>query len=118
MSALESARGFLVPVDLVADVNQKYSQQVLALEEYINKVIIHFLETWQLITFYKQIYNDWLQSVQPTITKRLEVPLMTRNSETGLLENNFDLQLLKLFAEIFWWQRMGKEIPYHFKSIV
>lgn len=38
MSALESARGFLVPVDLVADVNQKYSQQVSALEEYINKV--------------------------------------------------------------------------------
>ena len=38
MKSLESAKGFLVPVDLVADVNQKFSLQTTTLEEYINKV--------------------------------------------------------------------------------
>jgi hypothetical protein len=38
MKSLESAKGFIVPVDLVADVNQKFSLQVTTLEEYINKV--------------------------------------------------------------------------------
>jgi hypothetical protein len=44
MNTLESAKGFLVPVDLVADVNQKFSLQATTLEEYINKVsYIYFI---------------------------------------------------------------------------
>lgn len=84
MKALENAKGFLAPVDSVAEANQQFSLLATALEEYINKM-----------------YNEWLLSVQPTVSKRLEVPLMTRSSEAGLLENNFDLHLLKYVLVLF-----------------
>ena len=38
MKALENAKGFLAPVDSVAEANQQYSLLSTALEEYINKV--------------------------------------------------------------------------------
>lgn len=45
-----------------------------------------------------QTYYEWLETVNPSVYKKLEVPLMIRNAETGFLENNFDVSLLRLVS--------------------
>ena len=79
--------------------------------------------------FIQKKYNDWLEDLNSlgttNLTSRLETPLMLKTtssadaalhsrSKKGYLECNFDRPLLKLFAEVHYWQFFNGEvqIPY------
>ncbi|KAI0228083.1 Dynein heavy chain 2, axonemal [Lamellibrachia satsuma] len=79
----------------------QYQGLCQALEEYMRK------------TFY-----DWTLTVDKEPMKLLEVPLMCRSQEKpGMIDINFDKALLKLFAEIHYWERMMFEIPHYASEV-
>ena len=76
--------------------------------------------------FIQKKYNDWIEELNglgsTNLTSRLEKPLMIKTStgtgqskaKKGFLECNFDRPLMKLFAEVHYWQFFNGEvqIPY------
>uniref|UniRef100_A0A8C4S375 Dynein axonemal heavy chain 2 n=1 Tax=Erpetoichthys calabaricus TaxID=27687 RepID=A0A8C4S375_ERPCA len=61
----------------------------------------------------RKIFTEWNQTLDKNNLKRLEMPLMTRSQEkTGLMQVNFDKDLLKMFNEIHYWQRLYFEVPH------
>ena len=74
-----------------------YEQLVAALDEFVRKT-----------------FNDWAIMVDRQSFKRLECPLMVRSQvQRNLLDINFDHYLLKLFAEINYWEILMFEIPHY-----
>jgi dynein heavy chain, axonemal len=97
MNSLNSAY-FLTPSGIMTDAKIQYETLHSALEDYISK---SFLE--------------WNGSVSPTLTEKLNEPLMTRNG--GKLAVKFDKDLLRLFAEITYMQRLKCDAPFHVKEL-
>ncbi|XP_062301425.1 dynein axonemal heavy chain 2 [Scomber scombrus] len=57
-------------------------------------------------------FSEWSQSLDGHYLKRLEQPLLVRSKDkTAKLNINFDSNLLKLFSEIHYWDRLKFEIP-------
>ena len=62
--------------------------------------------------FFVQFYI--IYSLVHFYRKRLECPLMVRSTiKRQLLDINFDHYLLKLFAEISYWELLMFEIPHY-----
>ncbi|TMS02261.1 Dynein heavy chain 2, axonemal [Larimichthys crocea] len=60
----------------------------------------------------RKYYSEWSQNLDGQYIKRLELPLMVRcKDKTGKLDINFDKDLLNLFSEIYYWERLKFEIP-------
>uniref|UniRef100_A0A3Q3RVK4 Dynein axonemal heavy chain 2 n=1 Tax=Mastacembelus armatus TaxID=205130 RepID=A0A3Q3RVK4_9TELE len=60
----------------------------------------------------RSTYNMWSQSLDGHYLKALEQPLMVRcKDKTSKLNINFDNNLLNLFSEIYYWDRLKFEIP-------
>ncbi|XP_042367999.1 dynein axonemal heavy chain 2 [Plectropomus leopardus] len=57
-------------------------------------------------------FSEWSQSLEGQYLKRLEQPLMVRcKDKSNKLDVNFDKNLLNLFSEIHYWDRLKFEIP-------
>ncbi|XP_078389870.1 dynein axonemal heavy chain 2 [Cetorhinus maximus] len=68
--------------------------------------------------FVRKMFTDWTVNIDRESIKRLERPLMIRNPEDrGKLSVNFDMYLLELFDEIYYWERLGFEIPHYIMEI-
>ncbi|XP_066578473.1 dynein axonemal heavy chain 2 [Amia ocellicauda] len=64
----------------------------------------------------RRLFTQWSQSLDRNSLRRLDCPLMSRCQERpGLLDLNFDRNLLKTFSEVRYWERLQFEIP-HFLS--
>eukprot|EP00232_Nephroselmis_pyriformis_P029065 CAMPEP_0182867354 /NCGR_PEP_ID=MMETSP0034_2-20130328/8675_1 /TAXON_ID=156128 /ORGANISM="Nephroselmis pyriformis, Strain CCMP717" /LENGTH=4528 /DNA_ID=CAMNT_0024999703 /DNA_START=83 /DNA_END=13669 /DNA_ORIENTATION=- len=63
--------------------------------------------------FIKSQHQDWYNTVDPALTKKLDNSLIVSlESEGGQLMMNFDTQMLKHFTEVHYWERLHMEIPY------
>lgn len=50
--------------------------------------------------------------------KCLEVPLMCRSTEQqGMIDSNFNRSLLKLFQELYYWERLNFEVPHFVQEV-
>eukprot|EP00163_Fabomonas_tropica_P002875 TRINITY_DN1232_c0_g1_i1.p1 TRINITY_DN1232_c0_g1~~TRINITY_DN1232_c0_g1_i1.p1 ORF type:complete len:4516 (+),score=1594.38 TRINITY_DN1232_c0_g1_i1:127-13674(+) len=67
--------------------------------------------TQALEEYSRRAYSEWMQTLEANLSKGLENPLMIRNTR-ALLELNFDRDLLRLFNEVMYWERLHVEIPY------
>ncbi|GFR64149.1 dynein, axonemal, heavy chain 2 [Elysia marginata] len=94
--ALDRAH-FLPQIGSGDEVRSQYKSLVSALDEYIRK------------TFY-----EWTLTVDKEPQKLLDVPLMCRSHERPpMLDLNFNRQLLKMFQEIYYWERLVFEVPHY-----
>ncbi|KAJ3172703.1 Dynein heavy chain 2, axonemal, partial [Geranomyces variabilis] len=98
MSILQNA--YYLPHTLLSDeAKAQYEPLVGALEDYVSRT-----------------HAEWIASLQTDLSDRLENTLMARRS-TGLLEMKFDKQLLRLFAEITYWQKLKMDVPFAIQEI-
>ncbi|KAM9717113.1 dynein axonemal heavy chain 2 [Menidia menidia] len=72
--------------------------------------------TAQTVQFLDEIirknFSEWCQRLDGQLLKKLDQPLLVRSKDTpAKLGVNFDKNLLKLFSEIHYWDRMKYEIP-------
>ncbi|XP_014680873.1 PREDICTED: dynein heavy chain 2, axonemal-like [Priapulus caudatus] len=96
MAVLDSAT-FLPHTGSGDEARIQYRQLAAALDEYTRKV-----------------FDDWASTVDREPGTLLDAPLMCRSSEKpGMLDINFDRSLLKLFQEIYYWERLMFEIPHY-----
>ncbi|XP_018599950.2 dynein heavy chain 2, axonemal [Scleropages formosus] len=59
-----------------------------------------------------RIFSEWSQSLDRQCLKKLDQPLMVRCKEkAGMLDVNFDRNLLIMFNEIHYWERLQFEVP-------
>ena len=99
MNALEQAH-FLHHVGMGEEAQQQYLTLAQSLQEFIGKM-----------------FNEWSATVEMDLRKYLEVPLMSKNQRTGMLDLSFSKYLLKLFNEIHYWERLRFEIPHYAHEI-
>ncbi|XP_035375794.1 dynein heavy chain 2, axonemal [Electrophorus electricus] len=72
----------------------------------------------QLDELVRRMFSEWSQSLDRHSLKRLEQPLMVRCKEKpGMLDVNFDKNLLKMFNEIHYWERLLFEIPHYVSEV-
>ncbi|XP_065104586.1 dynein axonemal heavy chain 2-like [Paramisgurnus dabryanus] len=66
----------------------------------------------------RRIFTDWSQSLDRQCLGGLNQPLMIRCQEkTGLLDVNFNKNLLKMINEIHYWDRLQFEIPHYVTEV-
>ncbi|XP_077117756.1 dynein axonemal heavy chain 2 [Ranitomeya variabilis] len=66
----------------------------------------------------RKIFTEWSQLADKQAAKRLDIPLMVRSQEkVGMLDVNFDKNLLKMFVEIHYWERLLFEVPHYVLDI-
>lgn len=64
--------------------------------------------------FMRKFFNEWTFSLDNEPLKLLETPLLKKSAEAdGMIDVNLSSKLLKLLAEIYYWERMGYEIPHY-----
>uniref|UniRef100_A0A8D0HGT5 Dynein axonemal heavy chain 2 n=1 Tax=Sphenodon punctatus TaxID=8508 RepID=A0A8D0HGT5_SPHPU len=62
----------------------------------------------------RKTFHEWTQTLDKDCLKRLDTPLLILSTESlGMLDINFDKDLLKLFVEIHYWERLLFEIPHY-----
>lgn len=83
---------YLPATSLADEAKTQVAPLISALEDYISKT--HF---------------DWVSSVDATLATKLEGKLMARK-EGNLLEMKFDKDILRVFAEIHYWQKLKMDI--------
>ncbi|XP_052234681.1 dynein axonemal heavy chain 2-like isoform X14 [Dreissena polymorpha] len=96
MMALDRAF-FLPQIGSGKEVMTQYQQLCMALDEYIRKT-----------------FHEWTLTIDKEPVKKLEVPLMCRSLERPpMLDINFSKDLLKMFQEIHYWERLMFETPHY-----
>ncbi|KAK1153304.1 dynein heavy chain 2, axonemal [Acipenser oxyrinchus oxyrinchus] len=66
----------------------------------------------------RKIFTDWTQGLDRQCERRLDTPLLIRSAEKpGMLDVNFDKNLLKMFNEIHYWERLLFEIPHYVAEV-
>ncbi|KAJ3217500.1 Dynein heavy chain 2, axonemal [Dinochytrium kinnereticum] len=98
MNILQTAY-YLPHTSLADEAKIQFEPLVGALEEYVTK-----------------LHTDWVASVSASLSERLESTLMTRRSG-DFLEMKFDRDLLRIFSEIHYWQKLKCDIPFHVQEI-
>ncbi|KAI8799348.1 dynein heavy chain and region D6 of dynein motor-domain-containing protein, partial [Cladochytrium replicatum] len=90
---------YLSNSSMVTETRTQFEPLAAALEEYGSR-----------------IHSSWVTSIHPSLTDKLDTPLMSRKSN-GLLEVRFNKDLLRLFTEIHYWQKLKMDIPFHVQEI-
>ncbi|KAM4540607.1 dynein axonemal heavy chain 2-like [Fundulus diaphanus] len=77
------------------------------------EILFTFGQTVQaLVEIGPKNYFEWIQSLDGQYLMKLQQTLLARcKSDPSRLEINFDSNLLRLFSEIQYWERMEFEIP-------
>ena len=102
---LSAAASYLPPTREAEEAAALYSQLDGSLDEYIRKM-----------------YSEWIATISPEAGRLLENYLMARSAvplagssgreRYGYLEQNFSNELMELFAEVQYWERLHYEVPY------
>ena len=94
--ALEKAF-FLHQQGMGEEARLQYLQLAQALEEFIGKT-----------------FNEWAGTIEREPTRYLEVPLMVKSHyKSGMIDISFSKNLLKLFTEASYWERLRFELPHY-----
>ncbi|XP_036403568.1 dynein heavy chain 2, axonemal [Megalops cyprinoides] len=95
MKVLQRAH-FMVQTTEGDEMKQAYAQLLQTLDERVRRT-----------------FSEWCQHLDQHSLKRLEQPLMIRcKDRPSMLDVNFDRNLLKMFNEISYWERLAVEIPH------
>ncbi|KAI8821286.1 dynein heavy chain and region D6 of dynein motor-domain-containing protein [Fimicolochytrium jonesii] len=98
MNALKNA--YYLPKTLLADdAKVQYELLVGALDDYLSRV-----------------HSEWIAELPAELSTRLDNALMARRGQ-GMLEVKFDRTLLRVFAEITYWQKLKMDVPFHIQEI-
>mmetsp|Transcript_64893 Transcript_64893/g.119431 ORF Transcript_64893/g.119431 Transcript_64893/m.119431 type:complete len:4522 (+) Transcript_64893:77-13642(+) len=88
---------------------------------------MYTMQHGMLESFVQQTFGEWVQELklmdEANLGKRLQVGLLTRPEDSALLqrakggqlESNFDKELLKMFQEVYYWEKIqgsGIVVPY------
>uniref|UniRef100_A0A3Q0KTZ4 Dynein axonemal heavy chain 2 n=1 Tax=Schistosoma mansoni TaxID=6183 RepID=A0A3Q0KTZ4_SCHMA len=95
MLALDQA--FFLPLSDagIPELRQQYTQLTDALDDLTRK-----------------IYNEFQTTIEPDPLKCLDLPVLTRSTlKSGMTEPNFSGTTLKLLNELYYWNRLGYELP-------
>jgi dynein heavy chain len=99
MATLQNA--YYLPRTSLADEAQvQYEPIVLAIEDYISKT-----------------HAEWVSSVNASLADKLNSTLMTRRAGSDYLDIKFDKDLLRVFAEIHYWQKLKCDVPFYVQEI-
>jgi dynein heavy chain, axonemal len=92
---------YYLPHTLLSDeAKQQYEPLVSSIEEYIAKT-----------------HTDWVMTVAEPLTEKLENTLMLRRPGSDFLDIKFDRDLLRIFSEIQYWQKLKFDIPFHLQEV-
>ncbi|XP_075968107.1 dynein axonemal heavy chain 2 [Anarhichas minor] len=82
-------------------------------ESYNHKVFLTYSQIVQVLDeMERKSFSEWNQKLDGQSLKKLEQPLMVRRKDsTAKLKVNFDNNLLNIFSEIHYWDRLKYEIP-------
>ncbi|KAI9356982.1 dynein heavy chain and region D6 of dynein motor-domain-containing protein [Zopfochytrium polystomum] len=97
MNTLKDAY-YLPPTPQAMEVKEQFEPLASSIEEYISKT-----------------HQEWSSNVSSDIALKLEEPLMVRKGD--FLDIKFDRGLLRLYFEIFYWQKLKCDIPFHIQEI-
>nr|XP_040043942.1 dynein heavy chain 2, axonemal isoform X1 [Gasterosteus aculeatus aculeatus] len=89
-------------------------------ESYIRKQVLstHSQMVPVLEEIERKSFSQWNQKLDVQYLKKLEQPLMVRSKDgTARLDINFDINLLNMFSEIHYWDRLKYEIPQRVSDI-
>lgn len=92
----------------------KYGSKSLV-EQSIQSVQYQYEKALQQIDVYVDKHHaEWSVTIGDNLRRGLELNLIQREegSEDGLLSVNFDKSILEMFQEVFFWERLHKDIPY------
>ena len=96
MTLLNEAKHFLPATADAGEVETAFNLALQSLEHFI-----------------KNQHTTWFNSIDPGLTRKLEYNLIVvEEDKNGLLMRNFDKQLLSVFNEVHYWERLYMEIPY------
>ncbi|CAG5134523.1 unnamed protein product, partial [Candidula unifasciata] len=105
MNALDQAH-FLPQIGTGEEVRLQYKSLIAALDEYIRK-------TYYEWTHKAEKENNISEGKSSEPNKLLEIPLMCRSHERPpMLDLNFNRQLVKMFQELYYWERLLFEVPH------
>ncbi|KAJ3123528.1 Dynein heavy chain 2, axonemal [Physocladia obscura] len=90
---------YLPHTSLADEAKIQYEPLVSALEDYISKT-----------------HADWVASVDPNLAEKLDGTLMIRRAHE-FLDMKFEGDLLRVFAEIHYWQKQKLDIPFYVQEI-
>nr|XP_039250408.1 dynein heavy chain 2, axonemal-like [Styela clava] len=92
---------FLPEIGLGQETRTAYTQLAQALDEFVRKT-----------------FNEWTSTVDDQCIRKLDRSLMQKGAVTkDMLNMNFDKDLLKLFNEIHYWERLMFEIPHYVNDV-
>ncbi|ORZ33974.1 dynein heavy chain and region D6 of dynein motor-domain-containing protein [Catenaria anguillulae PL171] len=95
MAVLNTSAEYLPATPFADQVKDVYGSVSSSLEEYISKN-----------------HAEWIAQLDKNAMALLDTPLMARRAD-GYLEAQFPKPILKLFAEIVYWQKLKFDIPYY-----
>lgn len=90
---------YLPHTALADEAKSQYEPLVDAFDEYIMKT-----------------HAEWIASINPLLTSKLDDKLMTRKPGDSL-EMKFDKDILRLFSEIHYWQKLKMDIPFNVQEL-
>jgi dynein heavy chain len=74
--------------------------------------------------YQKKTYDDWVRTMDGNPAKRLDNSLISKvptttnatdntliSKQGGMLENNFDRTLLRIFQEVHYWEKLAYMVP-------
>ena len=65
-----------------------------------------------LTDYVSKAHHNWAETAQIDAARLLSVSLMRRAANRQQLELNFDHSLMRLFCEIYFWEKLMFEIPH------
>ncbi|KAL0970220.1 hypothetical protein UPYG_G00238880 [Umbra pygmaea] len=66
----------------------------------------------------RKLYCEWSQSLDKLSLKRLDQPLLQLcKDKQGMLDINFDKNLLIMFNELHYWERLHFEVPHYVSDV-
>ncbi|TPX53528.1 hypothetical protein SeMB42_g00716 [Synchytrium endobioticum] len=101
MTAFSTAY-YLPRTTLANDATSQYEPLVAAIEDYITKQ-----------------HTEWVATASSNLAQKLETTLMSRYGGAGSpLDVKFDKNLLRLFAEVHYWQKTKSDVvPFHCQEL-
>ncbi|KAI9224867.1 dynein heavy chain and region D6 of dynein motor-domain-containing protein [Blastocladiella britannica] len=99
MAVLNGASEFLPETPFATDVRNAFDALSSSLEEYTSKS-----------------HGEWIAQLDKNLGTQLDTPLMARRPD-GFLELQFSKQVLTVFAEITYWQKLKFDIPYYVQEV-
>jgi dynein heavy chain len=97
MKALNEAY-YLPQTILTPEIKAQHDSICSSIEDYIAKT-----------------HAEWISSIPENLSTKLYNPLMVRKGD--LIQMNLDIDIIRLFAEISYFQKLKADIPFHLQEV-